>query len=474
MKIFRILLLLIFLLVPFLVTGQKIHIKGSGRGYQNATLRFFSKTDPVTSRLKPILTIVCDNNGSFSCDLECRKSETIYIKAGIYSLHLYISDSSGYELLMPDWIAKPGNEEENPFFIETEAIPEVVNNKNDINNLVKEFDSVYNPVFNFAADRVFRNYRKEDIENEIRKLDKYSDIKDPLFYSDYIRCRMMMLKLVVSSSARETDDALGFINTRFDKDNQAFLDLAVQMFAGYFNDISAGPAKDLFNRSIGIGSLSELRSAIGRDGKVVNKELIDFIILLNLNNGYYERTLPGENTRKIISIMRSQGETDLIKTTASAVIEKMNSSLPGNFPPDFSLPDADGKMTGLKDFRGKYLLLSFAKADDQVSVMELGLINRWERKYVNDLRVVSVLTDKDFKIASAKLKKMGFNWIFLDGSKRDILEYTYDLKMYPSFILLDREGKIIANPCSFPSENLELLINKIVAGDLAGSGTKNR
>ena len=48
-----------------------------------------------------------------------------------------------------------------------------------------------------------------------------------------------------------------------------------------------------------------------QNGKIINKELADFVALLNLNTDYYERNLPGENVRKIISSMRSQGETIL-------------------------------------------------------------------------------------------------------------------------------------------------------------------
>jgi hypothetical protein len=474
MKISKILFFLFFLLASFYVSGQKVHVSGSGSGYKNASLRFFSRTDPVTGRLKPILTIVCDDKGSFSCELDCRKSEYIYIKTGIYNLHLLISDSSEYELLLPDWIAKPGNEEQNPFFIETETIPEVVNNKDDINNLIGKFDSEYNPVFNLVADRVFKKYGKEEIENAIRKLDKYSEVKDPPFFYDYVRCRMIMLDLVATSSKTGMDDAMEFINKRFNSSNQAFLDLAEQMFTGYFNIISTGPLKDSFNRSVSLASFSEMRSVILQDSKITNSELADFVILLNLNNGYYERNLPGENTRKIISIMKTQGETDLIKVTAANVLDKINSSLPGSFPTGFSLRNADGNLMGMNNFRGKYLLLSFANGDDQFSVTELGIINMWQKKYITDLAVVTILSDKDFKSASDKFRKLGFNWTFLDGSDREILEFTYYLKMYPSFMLLDREGKIIANPCPFPSENLELTINKILSGDPTRSGTQNR
>lgn len=474
MKIYRPGIPLVSLFFFASISGQTVFLSGSGSGYENAELKIYSQTDPVTKRLKPLLRITCDEKRTFSCEIPCTGSEIIFIKAGIYNLHLYVTEGSRYELLFPDYVAKSLSEEQNPFFIETEIIPQVINNQHDINNLVRIFDSEYNPVFNLVAERVFRNYKKEEIQQEISKLDKFSETKDPHFYSDYVKCRMIMLNLVSSSSNQVQTTAAEFINTGFNSENQAFSDLAEQMFSGYFNKISSGPLKDLFNRAVSTESFTELRSVIMRDGKIINMELADFIALLNLNTDYYERNLPGENVRKIISLMISQGETIFIRNIASTMLDKINASLPGNFPPDFALSNSDGKLMSLKDFKGKYLLLGFARSDNPSSLMELGIINMWQNKYIKDVQIASILTDKDFKSAFTKLKNLGFNWILLDGSKRDNLEFNYDLKMYPSFLLLDREGKMIANPCQYPSEDLELTINKILLSDPTRSGTENR
>jgi hypothetical protein len=283
-----------------------------------------------------------------------------------------------------------------------------------------------------------------------------------------------MLNLVSSSANQYQINATEFINSSFDPGNQAFQDLAEQMFSGYFNKISSGPLKDSFNRAVATASYTELRSAILKDGKITNKELADFVILLNLNIDYYEANLPGENVRKIISLMKSEGETIYIKNIASMVLSKINSTLPGNFPPDFELLNIDGKLMSQKDFRGKYLLIGFARSDNPTSLMELGIINMWQKNYMNNVQIVIILTDKDFKSASRILMNRGFNMVILDGSERENLEFNYDLKMYPSFLLLDRGGKIIANPCTLPSENLELRINRMLLSDSTYSGSKNR
>jgi hypothetical protein len=474
MKIYRPVISFIFLCACVVLTGQTVSIKGSGTGYKNAELKFFLQTDPITKRLKPLSTIYCDESGKFSYDMACSGNAIIFIRAGIYNFHLYVTAGSGYELLLQDYVPKSASEEQNPFFIEAELVPEIINNQKDVNNFIRIFDSEYNPVFNFVAESVFRNYKKDEIQQQISRLDKYTEIKMVPYYDNYVKCRMVMLNLVASSAKQIQTEAAQFISSNFNSDNQAFTDLADQMFSGYFNIISSGPLKDLFEQAIARASFTELESVILRDNKITNKELADYVILLNLNADYYERNLPGENIRKIVTIIKSQGESVFIRNVASVLLDKINSSLPGNIPPEISLLSNNGKLMSLKDFRGKYLLLGFVRSDNMASITELGIINMWQNKYTGDFQVVTILADKNFKSATESLKKHGFSWTFLDGSKSDNLEFAYDLKMYPSFLLLDREGKIIADPCQYPSEDLEHTINKIILADPIYSGSKNR
>jgi peroxiredoxin len=465
MKICRFSFTLALFLLFASARGQSVILKGSGLGYRNARLRIYSLIDPVTKRLKPLSDITCDENGAFSCTIPCRGTENIFIKTGIYKLHLYLREGSEYQLLLPEYIAKPAGEEQNPFYIETEAIPEVVNNQQDPNNLIRTFDMEYNLVFNLVADHVFKNYRVAEIEKEVAKLDKFTITGDRSFYSDYVECRMIMLHLVYSSGVQNQKSAADFLNRSYNSENQAFHDLGEQMYSKYFISLSAGPLKESFNKAIYLASLTELRGVIRQDNRIINKELADFVILLNLNNGYYERSLPGNNVRKIIIQMKTMGETGFIRNTATEMSDRIESTLPGNLPHDFLLASYNGRKMSLKDFNGKLLLLGFARADNPGSMMELGIINMWQKKYADDLHVVTVLTDKNFANSCETFLKKGFNWTFLDGSSREELEYSFDLRIYPTFILIGRDGKIIAYPCSYPSEDLEMTIRKILTSE---------
>jgi peroxiredoxin len=460
MRIFRIIILLFLFLSGYSIFAQTVKINGSGKGYANTELRFFSQTDPISKNLMPLFRLTCDEKGSFSCLVPCRGTGIINIKTGLYCFNLQINEGSEYTLRLPDFAPKPAGQEYNPYFAETRLIPDVVNDTNNINNLIRIFDGEYNPVFNLVADLISKNYKRNEIPSIIEKLNNISGSMSPTFNSGFIKFRLIMLNMVAYGMypGRKEDSVM--INQAFIPDNQAYTDLIEQIFSGSFRRFLTGTGKDNYIRAIGESSLPELRSLVLSDGKAVNSQLRDYVILMNLYNEYWSGSIPLENTLLLMTALKEDASSAFISETASMMILQIPAMLSGRIPPDFSLAGTDGKALSLKDFKGKYLLLCFARSDNPSVMEEFSILKMWQNKYPKELAIVTILVDRDFKTASGKMKKYGFGWNFLDGSDADLLEYQYNIKIHPSFILLDTEGKIVANPAPYPSENLEWLVAK--------------
>jgi hypothetical protein len=447
-----------FILFSFSLHSQTVNLKGTGNGYQLAELRFFVQTDPITRSLKPLFRITCDKNGAFSCLVPCKGTSVISIKTGIYNFVLQVREGENLTLGLPDFAAKPEGEDQNPFFAETKIIPDVINDKENINNLIRVFDSQYNPIFNQVAERVSKNFKRKEIPSIIETLNQVSASMSPEFNSSFIKYRIIMLNMVAYGTYPGRMEDSVFINQKFVPDNQAYLDLIEQIFTGYFRNILTGPLKDSFVNSVSNSSLKELKGILLRDGKAVNDELQDYVILLNLTNEYFNNSIPAENVIKLMTALKTDGSTEFIKMLADGLSDRLSATLIGRTSPDFYLKSNDGRQLSLKDFRGKFVIISFSRSNSPATIMEFGIMKMWQDKYSKDLQIVNIVTDSDFTSAYSRLKERGFNWVFLDGSNADLLEYQYNIKMYPSFILLDRDGRIISDPAPYPSENLEAVI----------------
>lgn len=437
------------------VSGQNVRISGSGKGYSGAELSIFTLSDPVTKSHKPFKRITCDEKGSFSINVPVKGNGTIFIKSGIFTFYLYATEGRDYQVKLADFIPKPPAEEQNPFFEEVKILPEVVNDTTDINNLIRKFDEVYDPAFNRISDRVAYNTKRNDIPEIIEKLNFLSTPGVPELFSDFIKFRMIMINMVGSGeySGRVEDSVL--INRKFVPGNPAYPDLIEQRFSGYFASVLNGPLRADFVNAITTSSFSDLEKVILKDGKVSNKELADYIILLNLFPAWYDGSIPKENIIKLISSVSSGGYSEYISDLAEVISERIITLSQGYPAPGFTLRDSGGNEKTLANFGGKYLLLSFARSDNPSVMAEFGILNTWYKKYSANLQVVTVLTDSDFASGVARMKGAGFDWTMLNGSKQDMVEYNYNIKMYPAFIIVGPDGKTVSPSSPFPSENLE-------------------
>jgi peroxiredoxin len=450
----------LFLIFSFCsLSGQPVRISGSGKGYAGTEMKIFTLSDPITKSHKPLSRVTCDDKGFFTVNVPVKGTGTIFIKSGIFTFYLYASEGREYVVKLADFIPKPPEEEQNPFFEEVKLLPEIVNDTNDINNLIRKFDAVYDPAFNRISDRVAYNTKRGDIPEIIEKLNFLSTPGMPEFFSDFIKFRMIMINMVGSGeySGRVEDSVL--INRKFVPGNPAYPDLIEQRFSGYFTSVLNGPSRNDFINSVASSSFAGLEKVILNDGKVSNKELADYIILLNLFPAWYDGSIPKENILKLFSSLNGGDCSEYIKDLAAVISDRMLSLYEGYPAPDFALVDQGGNVKKLAGFEGKYLLLSFARSDNAAVMAEFGILNTWYKKYSANLQVVTILTDNDFASAAARMKSAGFEWIMLNGSKQDMVEYNYNVKMYPAFIIVGRDGKTVSPGCPFPSENLERILS---------------
>jgi len=205
-------------------------------------------------------------------------------------------------------------------------------------------------------------------------------IRDNILYVNYVLCRKQMLETCITIHHRQKKEkALDFLIQVL---IQAILLLPILQSRSFQDILTAfypGTLKESYTRAIATRFLFRIKDSYTKDGLIRNNVLADLSYCLTLNKLYYDRTQPADNIRKILSLMRSQSETDSIRNTASIQLEKNQTRhLPGIAFLTFHLLTATGKWKTLKDFKGRFLLLSFARSDDPPSLTELSVVSMWQ------------------------------------------------------------------------------------------------
>ena len=124
---------------------------------------------------------------------------------------------------------------------------------------------------------------------------------------------------------------------------------------------------------------------------------------------------------------------------------------------DFNLPDLDGKIHSMKDFRGQILVLNFWATWCPPCSEEVPKLNDIFDRYKNNgVQVIGIALDKDsLELVAPFVEKNKIAYPILVGNQQ-VLTDLKNFEGVPTTILFDQEGKIHKRfDGSFDLEQLE-------------------
>lgn len=124
---------------------------------------------------------------------------------------------------------------------------------------------------------------------------------------------------------------------------------------------------------------------------------------------------------------------------------------------DFNLPDLDGKIHSMKEFKGQILVVNFWATWCPPCLEEVTKLNDLYDRYKNKgVQVVGIALDKDsLKLVTPFVKRSKIDYLILVGNHQ-VLTGLRNFKGVPTTLLFDQEGKIRKRfDGSFDLEQLE-------------------
>jgi peroxiredoxin len=130
--------------------------------------------------------------------------------------------------------------------------------------------------------------------------------------------------------------------------------------------------------------------------------------------------------------------------------------------PDFDARDLDGNPLRLADYRGKVVLLSFWFTGCGPCIGMVPKEQALVEKYRDQpFALIGVCQDKDAAMGKKTAAEHGMTWPSIHDGQPGWVTGTYNVLAWPSFYLIDADGKIVDKHSSW--EKLEEEISRLVA-----------
>jgi len=115
--------------------------------------------------------------------------------------------------------------------------------------------------------------------------------------------------------------------------------------------------------------------------------------------------------------------------------------------PDFTFTDFSGKQRMLSEFRGKYVLLDFWATWCSPCVHDLPHLREvYERFHGRGFEIIGMNGDEDEARARKMIAEKDLLWTQATyGSIRPFLERSFRIRAWPTYVLLDRAGKVVSS-----------------------------
>ncbi len=445
--------------------AQNAVIKGYAPGAENKTIKIIKYSDQITYTEKVIASAVIMPTGEFNIELK-NIFEPIYavIDISLYRANIYIEPNTAYEIKIDSADYRYFTDIYNPYLNTPPLNISILNsNEKDLNSLIQDFNYLYNNFIQDKFDSLRRFRSKKIVQDFKRQADSiYSDIKNDYFRS-YLNYKMASVEQFSQVISRDSLAGKYFIDKPVLYENIEYMSFLNEFFSGYIPAMSKKITANDIETTINVhNSYKALLDTLGKDTILKNQKLRELVMLKTLGELYNNDNYKKENIRNIIEFIRDNSIFNEHRIIADNLIKILTKLKPGTKAPEFKLKDVNGNIVSLSDFVGKkYVYLVFWHIKCQACLAEMELLNKYKEKYGNDVEIIGISVDNDLYDMKRFLKEKDYKWTVIHYNNDPGLLENYDIKAYPQFVLINKEGNILKYPADYPN-SIEPLFMSLV------------
>ena len=451
------LFLLSFLSVQVNCIAGNVIIKADSSAWAGKSIAFYHYSDLITETEELLARDTANSNGGFRLQFPLDKTTFVFARLGVYMIFLYAEPDKEYDVIFPSLQEKSPADMLNPYFEEQFTQLGIKNlPDNDINVMIRMFNDMYNPFYNKHVIEVFQGRNFDKLDEDIANIEKSFAGNTNVFFKQYREYRYAYLRHLAFQHKTKSISEKFFTGKPVLYDNQAYMDLFHQVFDDYF--VYHGRTQEGEKIYTDINTNKDyfaLRTTLLKNKLIDNDALLELVMLKCLYDEFYSDKFSRSGILAIIDTLAANTVIPESRLIAENIRNKITNLLSGYPPPAFHLYDADSNLISLETFKGKYVYLNFCTCSSYTCLKEFEMLNGINQRHKDMLAIVTISADPFITSLVEFLKKNNYTWKFLYYANQPGVIKDYDIRAYPTYFLIDPDGKLVMSPAPAPEENFE-------------------
>ncbi|WP_101259673.1 TlpA family protein disulfide reductase [Labilibaculum filiforme] len=467
MKIF-LLLFLSFISIN-LSLADTVRIYGTNKTYAGSKIEIKYHTDVFTYSEKTLTDFTVPADGSFSINLDINEVTLVFLPLGVYKGYLYLEPGKEYEIKLPPKKDLSPVQKLNPFFELDELLIGVANvDTKDLNIAIRTLDDKIDPFINQNFHKIYR--KKENsvgiaFSEEVRL--EYNEISNP-FFQDYLTYRLGFLDYLAYPNLFSKIEEKYFENKEIKLNNSAYTSLYKKQYGnfltGYFSQVETSELSLALKSEDTYRQIYELMRNYPAYKNIQFRELI---IATSVFDAFTRKFYSQNKTIEILTQLKEHSTNQYNQDLCENYIRKITHLQSNYLAPDFSI----GKFK-LANYKGKYLYLNFCNTESYPCLQDFKEIAKLKKQFGEHVEFLSIACDWEVSKYLEFTSKKSIDWPIVHIGDQQHLLGEYNIKAFPTYILINPEGKIVKAPAQGPKENIQLEFIKIARDAVRNSSRK--
>lgn len=452
----RSIFLIVVVLSSFLLQAQKISVSGKAENQSHQLIRLIAYDDQFSMFENTLSSVYSSSDGSFSLETELNETQIVLISLNLKKGEIVVEPEKSYELEILEDTSGKGKS-----IYEQNALQYEIIGKSVLNTQLQEFNVKYNTFLLKNFNSIYRSRNNSIINGFKSEMDSVFHDYENVYFKNYLTYKIASLEL---GSRKKDENKLieeYFLNKEILYTNIEYTSLFKEVFDNYLisglGGIDFSNLMEIINYS---ANFKKIDDAISMANPILssNKQLRELIAIVGLVKIYNRQEFSNKN---IISLLKQVERNSVFSENgkiAGNYVKKLRKLAYGTMAKDFELIDQYGEKFVLAKQTEKFVLLGFMQDDCGICISQISLLDELRQTFKGELQNISIVSGGNISEITNFMEARNYNWPVLKLDDILLLE-AYDIKVFPTYVLINPDGSIAMAPTPMPDENLAIFIN---------------